>query len=85
MPSPPQIAEQTNNGATVGNDGGFLGPEQKPDAHQGVAPGGLYPSEAELPVVSVDAPPATYGGYRPSDTQAPLPAPGSGLPPYSGK
>lgn len=84
MPTPPQIAASTDNGATIGNDAPAM-PEQNPEFSQGAAEGGLYFSDAELPVVSVDAPPATYNGFRPSDTQEPLPAPGSGLPPFSGK
>jgi len=81
--SPPDIAARTNQGASLPSAGGFLGPDQNPEAQQGIAEGGLYPSDAELPIVSVDAPPATYNGYRPSDVQAPLGEPGEPLPPFS--
>lgn len=76
MPSPPEIAARTGNGASLSNGAPDIGPEQNPDATQGEAPGGRWTGE-ELPVVSVDAPPATFNGFRPSDANPPLPAPGS--------
>jgi hypothetical protein len=75
MPTPPQIAQQTNNGASLSNSGPDIGPEALPDSGQ-VAPGGRFPSQEELPVKPVSSIPATYGGFRPSDYNAPLPKQG---------
>lgn len=56
----------------------WLGPEAQPDVTQGGAPGGLFPTDAELPVSSHDGgPPMTTNGFRPSPQTHPLPAPGS--------
>lgn len=45
---------------------------EDPDYIQGAAPGGLVPSEAELPVVSVPGGmPMTLGGYSPDPSRTP--------------
>lgn len=53
-------------------NGGPTFPVQEADSGQ-VAPGGLYPTDSELPVVSViGGPPATLGGYSPDPSQTPM-------------
>lgn len=78
MPSPPEIARQTRDGASLPNTAPDIGPEQNPESTQGGAPAGRWPSDAELPVEAVSGgAPANYGGFRPSDFTHPLPPPGS--------
>jgi hypothetical protein len=74
--TPRTIAEQ-GGGGSVPNNPPDIGPEQDCEAEQGGAPGGNWPSEQELPVRPVAAPPARTGGFRPSPQTHPLPEPGS--------
>lgn len=77
MPDPRDIAKTTHDGASIPSGGPDIGPCQNPEITQGGAPAGpLF--GADLPVESVSGGmPATYGGFRPSDYNGPLPAPGS--------
>jgi hypothetical protein len=69
--TPRTIAESGSAGAGVSNNAPSV-PEQAPDAGQ-AAPGGAFPSDAELPVVSViGGPPATLGGYSPDPNPTPM-------------
>lgn len=59
--TPRDIAESTGEGKSMSLNVVDY-PEQDPDALQGEAPGGLYPSEEELPVKAVDQDPARFAG-----------------------
>lgn len=68
----------------IGADGPFR------DVTQGGAPGGRWPSDAELPIRAVSGGSgATTNGYSADATQPALPPPGSdqgsGLPPSGGR
>lgn len=69
--TPRTISESSSTGEGVAN-GAPAVPEQQADAIHDVPPGGLWPSQGELPVVAVlGGPPATLGGYSPDPGQAP--------------
>ena len=61
----------------MGNRAPDIGPDQNPSSTQGGAPAGPWISK-ELPSVPVQGgAPANYGGFRPDNSQPPLPPPGS--------
>lgn len=75
-------------GSPTGSDPGPIGADGPfRDVTQGAAPGGLFPSESELPIRAWHGAgaPATTSGYSPDGEQPPLPPAGSdqgsGLPP----
>jgi hypothetical protein len=67
----PRTISQSSSSESVPN-GAPPVQEQQADAIHDVPPGGLWPSQSELPVVAVlGGPPATLGGYSPDPGQAP--------------
>jgi len=61
-----------NTGASVSNGGPVSFPEQQEDARHDGAPGGLFISDSELPVVACHGgPQATTGGYSPDPNPTP--------------
>lgn len=74
MPTPPEIAKQTNLGASLSSNAPSM-PNAEPDSGQ-VAEGGRWPGQEDLPSTNTDPAPATYGGFRPSDYTHPLPSEG---------